>query len=163
MGAITQQRIRVPSKKSLEFFMANWNKIQLPVVNGEVTVPEPGKVMDIDMSRVSHGITDIKTETYDPNTETVVADIVFTGPKSREAIDEYVKGDIRFMPRCVRVRPPGGKDKDVFDSIITWDLVHRPKQNDAFDQRIADEKKKMRKEENDKDKLAEMIKKGKLK
>ena len=92
-----------------------------------------------------------------------MADIVFTGPKSREAIDEYVKGDIRFMPRCVRVRPPGGKDKDVFDSIITWDLVHRPKQNDAFDQRIADEKKKMRKEENDKDKLTEMIKKGKLK
>ena len=130
MGAITSQRIRVPSKKSLEFFMANWNKIQLPVVNGQVTVPEPGKVM---------------------------------GPKSREAIDEYVKGDIRFMPRCVRVRPPGGKDKDVFDSIITWDLVHRPKQNDAFDQRIADEKKKMRKEENDKDKLTEMIKKGKLK
>jgi len=162
MAAVTKQRIRVPSKKSLEFFMQNWNKLTLPVVNGEVTVPDPKKILTVDMSRVSHGITNIDTGTYDPATETVVADIVFTGPHSAQAIDEYVKGDIRFMPRCVRVRPPGGKDKDVFDSIITWDLVHRPSQNDAFDARIAAEKTKMRKEENDKDRLTEMIKKGKL-
>jgi len=160
MGAVVQQRIRVPSKQSLEFFMANWNKIQLPVVNGEYTLPDPSKVMTIERDKVSHGIMGIHTETYDPKTETVVADIVFTGPKSDKAQDEFVRGDIRFFPRCVRVIPPGGTKKDGFDSIITWDLAHRPVDPDgALKARIKQERAVMRAEENAKDRAMEEAKK----
>ena len=164
MGIMIKHRVKGPSKQSLEFFMSHWNKIQLPVLNGEFSLPHPNKVGTISMDRVSHGILDVHTDTYDPKTETVVADIVFCGPKSATAQDEYVKGDIRFVPRCVRVRPPGGTEKDSFDSIITWDLAHRPKDKDgALRAKINEEKAKMRAEENQKDKITELRKKGKLK
>ena len=160
MAAITTVRVKVPSKQSLEFLMDHWNKIKAPVLDGEFTVPDAKDRMTVNMSRVSHAITNIRTETFDPNTSTVAVDVVFTGPMSQPAIDEYVKGDIRFMPRCVRVRPPGGSDKDVFESIITWDLAHRPKDPDGIlDKQVKKELAKMRKEENAKDKATELAKK----
>ena len=160
MAAITTVRVKVPSKKSLEFLMDHWNRIKAPVLDGEFTLPDPNDRMTIHQERTSHAITDIKADTFDPNTNTVVVDVVFTGPMSKPAIDEYVKGDIRFIPRCVRVRPPGGKDKDVFESIITWDLAHRPKDpGGILSNEVSKELDKMRKEENAKDKAAELAKK----
>ena len=160
MAALVQQRIKVPSKQSLEFFMAHWDRTHLPVVNGEYTLPDPKNVGTIDRTRVSHGIMNIKTETFDPNTNSVVADIVFTGPLGAKAQDKFVRGDIRFFPRCVRVIPPGGSKKDGFDSIITWDCAHRPTDpGDILHNRIKQERAKMRQEENDKDKAIELAKK----
>ena len=158
MAAITTMRVKVPSKDSLEFLLAHWNREANPVLRGEITPPEPGKEMTIDTSRQSHVITNVRTDTFDPKTNSVAVDVVFCGPRSQEAIDAYVKSDLRLFPRCVRVRPPGGSDKDVFDSIITWDSVQRPDLTPlapTFDKVRA----QIRKEANDKDKAIELAKK----
>lgn len=163
-AAITTQRIKVPSRQSLEFLMAHWNRFKAPVLDGEFTVPAKEQYMMVNPHRISHAITNIRAETFDPATNTVAADIVFTGPMSKPAIDEYVKGDIRFCPRCVRVRPPGGTAKDVFESVITWDLVHRPKDNDSLLHDAKDKMRaQMRQEENDKDRRVETAKKRRKK
>lgn len=158
MAVVTTMRARVPSKKSLEFLLANWNRNRDPVLRGEITPPDVGQELTLNPSRQSHVIQNIRTETYDPATESVAMDVVFCGPRSAEAIDYLAVNALRLFPRCVRVRPPGGSDADVFDSIITWDVVTKPDLaplSPTFE-RVRNQ---LRAEANAKDKAIEMAKK----
>ena len=162
-AAVASIRVRVPSKESLEFLDAHWDRIRNPVLDGEYTIPEQKNYMTVDPSRISHAIKGIRTDTYDPNTQSVVLDVVFTGPMAKPAIDEYVKGDIRLHPRCVKARPPNAKPGEYVERIITWDLVHRPKDDDGLLKKEFDKaKEQIRKEKNAKDRqIEEAKKKGK--
>lgn len=158
MAAVTTMRVKVPSKESLEFLLAHWDRNRDPVLRGEITPPPVGKELELDTSRQSHVITNIRTDTFDPKTNSVAADVVFCGPRANEAIDSCVRGELRLFPRCVRVRPPGGTSKDSFDSIITWDAVQKPDLKPlapTFD-RV---KAQLKKEANDKDRRTELAKK----
>lgn len=159
-AAIASIRVRVPSKESLEFLDKHWDRIRNPVLDGEFSIPEQRNYMTIDPSRISHAIRGIKTETYDPNTESVVLDVVFTGPMSKPAIDEYVRGDIRLIPRCVKAKAPNAKEGEFVERIITWDLVHRPKDEDGLMAAEFEKQRQIiRKEKNDLDKKTELAKK----
>lgn len=153
-------RVRVPSKKSLEFFETNWKRKNCPVIDGEYTIPDRSKILEINPANTSHAITEVRHDSFDDKTSTVVIGVVFTGPMAAYAQDEYLKEDIRFMPRVARMRPPGGTEKDCVDAIVTWDLVHRPKDiGGVLASKIGEEKIKMRAEANAKDRRIELAKK----
>ena len=159
MSAVVQCRIKVPNKESLEHFMANWNKIAMPVVPGECAPPKPDKTLNIDMQKMSHVIRDIRTETFDPKTNSVVADIVFTGPMSSPAVNAYSAGGIRFLPRAVAVNPKDGDPNTPPNwRLITWDLVTRPDM-EQLKPHLDAERQKLRAAANAKDKATELAKK----
>lgn len=155
MAHVVQVKVKVPSKESLEYFCSHWNKIQCPVLNGEFNIPARGKELTIEPGNISHGILDIRTETYDPETESVMVDAAFMGPKRAQAIDEFVRGDIRFCPRVVVAKDPVTKKSE--QRIITWDLVHRPP--DCVNEALNETRSIIRKEENEKDRITELKKK----
>ena len=159
MGSVTY-RVKVPSKESLEHLMATWNRARMPVINGECELPggkDPKRAQTIDFDKMSHAITDIRPETFDPKTSSVAIDVVFTGRMSPVIADAHVRGDLRFAPRFVTMVPDNGGP--VLQRIITWDAVTRPPEIKLFDRRLEVERQKMRDEENVKDKATELRKK----
>jgi len=158
MAAVTTMRVKVPSKQSLEFLLSHWDRNRDPVLRGEIEPPPIGREMELNTAKQSHVITNIRTETFDPKTNSVAADVVFCGPRSAEAIDAYLNGALRLFPRAVRVRPPGGTSKDAFDSIITWDAVQKP-DLEPLSPTFEKVKAQIRREANEKDRRIEMAKK----
>lgn len=159
MSAVVQVKLKVPNFDTLQKFITDHRNNPIPVV-GEFGVPSTKDELEkvhINPNLVSHAIRGIREETYDAATRTVVADVVFTGPYGAKAADAYVKNSLRFCPRTVDKVTDEGKIKDA--EIITWDLVHRPMSNSAFDAFYAQTKEKMRQEENMKDKINEINKK----
>lgn len=159
MGSFTY-RVKVPSKESLDYLMANWNRVRNPVINGECELPggtDPKRAQTIDMDKMSHAITDVRKETFDPKTNSVAIDVVFTGRMAPAIADAHVRGDLRFIPRFVTLVPDNGGP--ALERIITWDAVTRPPESKLLDRRIAVEREKMRAEENAKDKATELRKK----
>lgn len=159
MSAIVSCRIKVPCKESLDHFMANWNKLAMPVVPGECAPPSPDNAGTINMQKMSHAIRDIRTETFDEKTNSVVADIVFTGPMSGPAVNAYSTGDIRFLPRAIAVNPKDGDPNTPPNwRLITWDLVKRP-DTEPLKPHLEAERKKLRDAANAQDKATELAKK----
>ena len=162
MSTVSKVRIKVPDADSLNRFVSEWDHMSKPSIAGEYDVPftrDPISQCTVNPRLISHSIRDIDTSTFDPNTNTVVADVVFTGPYGRQAQDDFVKGDLRFCPRVVNKN--NKKTKDPALEIITWDLVHRPGSDSSFDAALASAKEQIRQEENAKDKAAEIRKKMK--
>lgn len=133
---------KVAAKDAFDYFMQQWKNNGKRPFNGEYTLQNPdgknpGRAMTIEPSNISHQITDIDNDTYDPKTGTIMMKVRFTGPKSPKAIDEFIKNKIHLMARSVK-----GNDKitgEPVTRIVTWDLVHAP-DNAAIDRAIRDPK-----------------------
>jgi hypothetical protein len=155
---VSKVKLKVPDAESLKRFDQEWDKSVQPAISGEYNVPfgrDPISSISVDRRMVSHAIRDIDMSTYDPNTQTVVADVVFTGPYGRQAQDDYIRGEIRFCPRVLNKETKDGPAP----TVITWDLIHKPGSSSAFDAAIAAAKEQLRQEENAKDRANEIKKK----
>lgn len=129
------------SKEAFDYFMEKWTteRKKEPFL-GEYTLQNPdgknnARAMNIEFSNVSHVITDIDKDSYDPKTRTVDMKFRFTGPKSPLAIDEHIRGNIRLAPRFVK-----GIDRETgkqVSRIVTWDIIHRPN-NEKIDKMLKD-------------------------
>ena len=158
MSTVSKVKLKVPSAESIKRFDEEWDRFSMPAVAGEYNVPlgrDPLSAAVVEPRMTSHVIRDIDMSTYDPKTNTVMANVVFTGPYGRQAQDDYVKGDIRFCPRVINKDTKNGPEA----VIITWDLIHKPGSSSQLDAAIASAKEQIRAEENAKDKAEEIKKK----
>ncbi len=115
-------------KKELDYFVDKWTTAQHKApFTGEYCMPasnDPKRLLTINPSMVSHCITDIRMDTYDPQKSTVMMGVRFTGPRGDDAADDCMANTVRFVARCVKVKDEKGKD---VDRIVTFDLIHAPK------------------------------------
>lgn len=117
----------LPGKKALDVFVQKWKEAGAVPFNGEFSPPEdrsPGRLMSIDPSQISHIVEDINMDTYDGQKRTVMVKCRMCGPHGSEAIDKFIRKDLRFTTRTVR-----GKDTEtgeIVDRIVTFDCVQNP-------------------------------------
>ena len=122
--------VKVPTgKKSLEDFMHAWKEgaMQGAPFNGEIDSPmgaKPERRITIDEEKISHCITDVAIDSFDPDKNTVMAKVRFCGPFGGEAREKFIKKDLRFMTRSVGVKHK--KTGERCDKIVTIDCVRRP-------------------------------------
>lgn len=116
-----------PGKEELEYFVDKWKShMRGAPFTGEYNLPatnDTRRLMTIRPSEVSHCITDIKMETYDPKKATVMMQIRFSGPKGEDAADDCMANKLRFVARSVKVT----EDGEPKDRIVTFDCIHAPK------------------------------------
>ena len=122
--------VKVPTgKKSLDDFMHAWKEGQLQGApfNGEIDSPmdrKPERRLTIDENKISHCVTDVAPDTYDPSKNTVMARIRFCGPHGGEAREKFIKKDLRFIARSVVVRH--NQTGERCNKIITFDCIQKP-------------------------------------
>ena len=134
--------VRIPGvgkkerREAFDFFMAAWEAGGKRPFNGEYELQNvdnkaPQRGMTVDFSNISHVVTDILKDTYDPKMETVCMKLRFAGPKGAAAMEDYcISKNARLAARTVRVRDK--RDGTVKSRIVTWDLIHEP-QKDMID------------------------------
>lgn len=135
----------LPGKEALEFFNQKWRESGAQPFNGEYQLPltkDSSRLMTTELDFISHCITDIDMNSYNPDKQTVMMRCRFCGPKGSEALEKYIDGDLRFGARTVV-----GKDKDtgeIKERIVTFDAITRPEDNVEDELRHAKELKKER-------------------
>ena len=129
--------VKVPTgQKSLDDFMHSWKEGQLQGApfNGEIDSPmdrKPERRMTIDESKISHCVTDVAFNTFDPVKNTVMARIRFCGPQGAEAREKFIKKDLRFIARSVVVRHNQTGERS--NKIITFDCIQKPNDPNLVD------------------------------
>ena len=129
--------VKVPTgKKSLEDFMHSWKEGQMQGApfNGEIDSPmgaKPERRITIDEEKISHCVTDVAPDSFDPVKNTVMAKIRFCGPYGGEAREKFIKKDLRFIARSVVVRHNTTGER--CNKIVTIDCVRRPQDPNLID------------------------------
>ena len=128
--------VKVPAgKAALRDFMHNWKEGQMQGApfNGEINLPseDPERKIRIDENKISHCITEIDENSFDPAKNTVMARVRFCGPYGAEAREKYIKKDLRFITRTVGVKHKTTGERK--DAIVTVDCVTRPTDSKLVD------------------------------
>jgi hypothetical protein len=117
-----------PGKKELEYFYDKWtNQQKKAPFRGEYDIVASNngqRLMTINPNNVSHCITDIRMDTYDPKKATVMVGVKFTGPRGEDASDDVMRNKIRFVARSVKVKDENGQE---VDRLVTFDCMHAPR------------------------------------
>lgn len=117
----------LPGKEALDFFIKHWRgDLCSEPFNGESDIPNGDiqRQLTIQPDNISHLILDIDEAKYDPVRSTVPLKIKLVGPKSKEALEKYIKKELRFTSRVVT-----GTEKatgNTVTRIVTFDGIQKP-------------------------------------